>query len=95
MKVCALQFDIAWENKAANFERVRELLDASPPEKKSLVVLPELFATGFSMNTATIAEPQIFTLNCSPRLSDCAKAARSWGICSRSLRLTTSTGECM
>jgi uncharacterized protein involved in outer membrane biogenesis len=38
---------------------------------------------------------QIFTLNCSPFLSDNAKPASSWGICSRSLRLTTSTGECM
>jgi len=38
---------------------------------------------------------QIFTLNCSPFLSDEAKPASSWGICSRSLRLTTSTGECI
>jgi uncharacterized protein involved in outer membrane biogenesis len=38
---------------------------------------------------------QIFTLNCSPFLRDSAKPARSCGICSRSFRLTTSTGECM
>jgi len=38
---------------------------------------------------------QIFTLNCSPCLSDSAKPASNWGICSRSFRLTTSTGECM
>jgi len=38
---------------------------------------------------------QIFTLNCSPFLSESAKAASNWGICSRSFRLTTSTGECM
>ncbi|MCU0784733.1 MAG: hypothetical protein MUF81_11955 [Verrucomicrobia bacterium] len=38
---------------------------------------------------------QIFTLNCSPFLSESAKAASNCGICSRSLRLTTSTGECM
>lgn len=44
--------------------------------------------------TATPAV-QILILNCSPRLSDCAKAAISSGICSRSFRLTTSTGECM
>ncbi len=38
---------------------------------------------------------QIFTLNCSPFFTDCTKAASNCGICSRSFRLTTSTGECM
>ncbi len=55
--VLALQFDIAWENKPANFETVRRLLDDARPAKDSLVVLPEMFATGFSMNTGAIAEP--------------------------------------
>ena len=56
MNVIALQFDIAWENKAANFEKVRRLLNNAEPEKDSLVVLPEMFATGFSMNTDRMAE---------------------------------------
>ena len=38
---------------------------------------------------------QILTLNSSPFLSDVANAASSCGICSRSRKLTTSTGECM
>ncbi|MBI3849279.1 MAG: carbon-nitrogen family hydrolase [Verrucomicrobia bacterium] len=57
MNFVALQFDIAWENKSANFEKVRSLLTGSPPEKNSLVALPEMFATGFSMNADAIAEP--------------------------------------
>src|SRR5947207_5476216 len=57
MTVICVQFDIAWENKTANFEKVRHLLGEAPPEKNSLVLLPEMFATGFSMNTETIAEP--------------------------------------
>jgi predicted amidohydrolase len=57
MNVIALQFDIAWENKQANFDRVRRLLAAAAPRKDSLVVLPEMFATGFSMNADAIAEP--------------------------------------
>jgi predicted amidohydrolase len=56
MNVVALQFDIAWENKPVNFETVRQLLVEVAPEKNSLVALPEMFATGFSMNTAAIAE---------------------------------------
>jgi predicted amidohydrolase len=57
LKVVALQPDIVWENKAANFSAARRLLEQAKPEKKSLVVLPEMFATGFSMNTETVAEP--------------------------------------
>jgi len=56
MKLLGIQFDIAWENKAANFAKVRQLLAQAAPEAGALVVLPEMFATGFSMNTAAIAE---------------------------------------
>lgn len=56
MNVIAFQLDIAWENKKANFDKVRRLLAKAAPEKDSLVVLPEMFATGFSMNAAEIAE---------------------------------------
>jgi predicted amidohydrolase len=56
VNVLALQFDITWENKPANFEKVRRLLAQASPEKDSLVVLPEMFATGFSMNVKAIAE---------------------------------------
>jgi omega-amidase len=55
VNIVALQLDIVWENKESNFEKVRRLLVQSAPEKDSLVVLPEMFATGFSMNT--VAEP--------------------------------------
>ena len=48
--VCAIQLDIVWEDKPANFARVRSLLASNPPPPGSLVALPEMFATGFSMN---------------------------------------------
>ncbi|TAL03477.1 MAG: carbon-nitrogen family hydrolase [Verrucomicrobia bacterium] len=57
VNVIALQPDIAWENKAANFAKARQLLQRAAPEKNSLVALPEMFATGFSMNSDAIAEP--------------------------------------
>jgi omega-amidase len=57
MKVVGLQFDLAWENKGANFATVERMLADSPPPAGSLVVLPEMFATGFSMNPSAIAEP--------------------------------------
>lgn len=56
MRVALCQLDCVWEDKAANLARVRALLDAPPPPG-SLLVLPEMFATGFSMNTTATAEP--------------------------------------
>jgi predicted amidohydrolase len=57
MRVYCCQFDIVWEDKPANYARVRSLLGAARMPAGSLVVLPEMFATGFSMNVAGIAEP--------------------------------------
>jgi len=56
LNVAAIQLDIAWEDKAANFARVRSLLQAAALAPASLVVLPEMFATGFTMNADALAE---------------------------------------
>ena len=56
MTVVPTQSDIVWEDKPANFTKARRLLQQAAPPKDSLVVLPEMFATGFSMNTEAIAE---------------------------------------
>lgn len=57
MQVFACQCDITWEDKPANHARVQRLLDAAAPAPGSLVVLAEMFATGFSMHVDAIAEP--------------------------------------
>lgn len=56
MKIFGCQLNIAWENKVANYDRVRRLLDEAHVSAGSLVVLPEMFSTGFSMNVAAIRE---------------------------------------
>lgn len=56
MNIVAVQLDIAWEDKAANHRRVCELLDAAGVAPGSLVVLPEMFETGFSMKTNLTAQ---------------------------------------
>ena len=56
MKAYCVQLDIVWENKPANHARTRALLTATAPERGSLVLLPELFSTGFSMNVPAIQE---------------------------------------
>lgn len=50
MHVVALQLDIVWEDKPANHDKVHRLLASTRPPPGALVVLPEMFATGFSMN---------------------------------------------
>ena len=51
-----MQFDIAWEDKPANFGAVDAQLDRAGVPSGSLVALPEMFATGFSFNVDRIAE---------------------------------------
>src|SRR5580765_3402453 len=56
MKVVCCQFNVAWEDKLANYAKVRSMLEASKIPAGSLVVLPEMFSTGFSMNVSAIRE---------------------------------------
>src|SRR2546427_8986509 len=54
MQIISLQLDSVWENKSANHDKVLSLLDKAKPPAGALVVLSEMFATGFSMNVAAI-----------------------------------------
>lgn len=54
MKVCLLQTDIFWEEKEANMASIEENL--SEVEDVDWIVLPEMFTTGFSVNTKSLAE---------------------------------------
>ncbi len=58
MNVACVQFDIAWENKEVNYAKVLALLRHAAIAKGTLVLLPEMFACGFSMNVAAVAEEQ-------------------------------------
>ena len=55
MKVALVQFDIVWEDKQANLVYLTQTLNALPDEV-NLVVLPEMFTTGFTMNPERTAE---------------------------------------
>ncbi|MCA9641704.1 MAG: carbon-nitrogen family hydrolase [Polyangiaceae bacterium] len=57
MRVAAVQYDIAWEDPAQNFERLRKRIAEAAQAGASLVVLPEMFSCGFSMATERISEP--------------------------------------
>lgn len=57
MRVAGLQTNIVWEDPTANFERLTRWIEAAVTAQARLVVLPEMFACGFSMNTESIQEP--------------------------------------
>ncbi|GJM34919.1 MAG: nitrilase family protein [Saprospiraceae bacterium] len=55
LKITLVQSELDWEDKAANFRRFDQWL--TPLKGQSdLVILPEMFTTGFSMNAAALAE---------------------------------------
>ena len=55
MRIGLAQFDIAWEDKAANFRKAAALLEQMKGEA-DLVVFPEMFSTGFSTDNRLLAE---------------------------------------
>lgn len=76
MKVYGIQFNSAWENKDENFKTINLMLNSMVIKKDSLLVLPEMFATGFSYNIE-------ITTNNEPRktesfLSQLARDNHSW-----------------
>jgi omega-amidase len=56
MQIVAVQIETEWENKEANHARVRRLLAQADVVAGSLIVLPEMFDTGFSMNLDVTAQ---------------------------------------
>jgi predicted amidohydrolase len=55
IEVAGIQLDIAWENPAQNFRRAEVKAKEAVDKGARLVVLPEMFATGFSMNAELVS----------------------------------------
>lgn len=55
MKATIVQCGLKWEDIEANLSHISSLLDSAAPGS-GLVVLPEMFTTGFTMNPAPLAE---------------------------------------
>lgn len=62
MRAHLIQLDIAWEDREANIAKVHRLLTRAEVGPGDLVLLPEMFDTGFSMNTAKTADKDGRTL---------------------------------
>ena len=55
LKVALIQTKLYWENRDANFSHLETHLKNVPSEA-DLIVLPEMFTTGFSMNPEMFSE---------------------------------------
>ena len=55
LSVSILQYNIVWEDKQANFHKIGNLIQQI--DSSDLLILPEMFSTGFSMNVSAMAEP--------------------------------------
>ncbi len=55
LTITTIQSNLVWENKAANLLMLEQKIK-SIEDRTEIVVLPEMFSTGFSMNAAALAE---------------------------------------
>lgn len=55
LNLTIIQSDLHWEDKAANLKMFEEKIN-SIEDKMQVVVIPEMFSTGFSMNAKELAE---------------------------------------
>ncbi len=55
LKVALIQTTLEWENKEVNKNHFQKKIE-SIQEKVDLIILPEMFTTGFTMNAAPLAE---------------------------------------
>lgn len=55
LTITIIQTDLYWEDKAANLKNIEEKI-SNLKEKTEIVVLPEMFSTGFSMQPQKLAE---------------------------------------
>jgi omega-amidase len=56
LELALIQTELAWQDPAANRAHFQTLLQQA--QGADLIVLPEMFSTGFSMDSAALAEPE-------------------------------------
>lgn len=70
VKAHLVQLDIAWEDPVSNFESVRNLTDKAGISPGDLLVLPEMFDTGFSFRIERTSDTSGRTLAFLSELAD-------------------------
>lgn len=60
LKIALIQTALYWKDKTANFAMLEEKIWGLE-EQVDLIILPEMFSTGFTMDVSQMAEPMNFT----------------------------------
>lgn len=58
MRIAAIQMDLAWEDRTKNYSVARRWASEAKEAGAGWVVLPEMFATGFSMDPSVTSEAE-------------------------------------
>ena len=58
LRIAAIQHDIVWGDREANFERLGPWIAAAAAAGADLVVLTVTFSTGFAVDDPSLAEPE-------------------------------------
>ena len=56
MKIAGFQMDTVWEKQEENFSKVKNAAEAAAKEGALVLALPEMFSTGFTMDSEKFAE---------------------------------------
>ena len=106
MKIAALQHDVVWEDAKATHAHVAPMIEGAAGAGARIVVLTEMFATGFSLDSERIQErpdgPSATFLAEQARLhsvwvaaSICHSPQASSRLALRKRRLWASPGQCL
>lgn len=85
------QIELAWEDAAANAARVESALERERPEAGTLVVLPEMFGSGFSMDAVRACAGSEVVL---ARMSVWATRWQCWVLGGLALKEATGPANC-
>lgn len=76
MRIALISLEQRWQDRAANFERCRELIHVAADNGCEFVILPEMTLTGYSLNAGFVAE----SFDSSESISSFAKLAKDSGL---------------
>ena len=76
LKIVCLQMDIAFGDPAKNYQKAEELIEKAMKEEPNLIVLPELWTTGYDLTRLD----EIADLNAMETISFLKKAAKKYQV---------------
>jgi omega-amidase len=90
LNIYGLQWNLVWEKPDKNRCQVQKFLEKEPPLPGSLLILPEMFSTGFSFDQKITNEPDD-----GPTRGFLSEIAREYNVCALGGRVCDSKNEAL